>query len=187
MTQRFEMLTRAASTAATPTTAERLDPHMSEPLQDNRPVWGARQGGPRPAIPLSPPAQAALSPGNDLAQLRRWAKLLLSTYSTRTQFFPAGLFSDPAWDMLLDLMYARLHGKQISVSSLCIAARVPATTALRRIGDLVDTGLVARNKDPRDGRRVFIELTAEGYDAMMSYLVHMRDAICQMTEECKST
>ena len=187
MTQRFEMLTRAASTAATPATAERLDPHLSDLPSDERPAWGARQGGPRPSIsfppPLAPPPQAW--PDDQLAQTRDWAKLLLSTYSARIHFFPDGLFSDPAWDMLLDLTHARLHGKQISVSSLCIAGRVPATTALRRIGDLVGSGLVTRIKDPRDGRRVFIELTAEGYDAMVRYLAHMHDAVCKMAEDCK--
>lgn len=116
--------------------------------------------------------------------MRHWAKLLLSSHSIRGHFFPKHLFSDPAWDMLLDLTHARLHGKQISVSSLCIASRVPATTALRRIGDLVKTGLVTRIKDPTDGRRVFIELTSEGYEAMVMYLAHMRDAVCQMAEEC---
>jgi len=190
MTQRFEMLARAASAAETPARAERLDPPMSELPPDNRPTWGARQGGPRPAIPSFAPFPAMqtplpeITPDDHLTQMRHWAKLLLSSHSIRNQFFPKQLFSDPAWDMLLDLTHARLHGKQISVSSLCIASRVPATTALRRIGDLVKTGLVTRIKDPRDGRRVFVELTAEGYDAMVNYLAHMRDAVCLMAEEC---
>jgi hypothetical protein len=40
------------------------------------------------------------------------------------------LFADPGWDILLDLYAARQEGKQVSVSSLCIAAAVPPTTAL---------------------------------------------------------
>ena len=79
--------------------------------------------------------------------------------------------------MLLDLMHARLNNKQISVSSLCIAARVPATTALRRIGDLVAAGLAARVKDVTDGRRVFIELTPDGITRMERYLELFRTAI----------
>jgi len=188
MTQRIEMLNRAASTAATPLTADRLDPPLTELPPENRPAWGARQGGSRPALPLPPqqPTQAAPTPPDDqLAQMRRWAKWLLSTYATRARSFPDGLFCDPTWSMLLDLMNAHLHGKQISVSSLCIAGRVPATTALRRIGDLETAGLVTRMKDPRDGRRVFIELTGEGYAAMANYLTHMQGAIYQMTEECR--
>tara|TARA_R110000868_G_scaffold37022_2_gene130978 strand:- start:6992 stop:7408 length:417 start_codon:yes stop_codon:yes gene_type:complete len=112
-----------------------------------------------------------------MAQTRHWTKLLLDTYSARTGFFPDGLFADPAWDMLLDLMHARLNGKKISVSSLCIAARVPATTALRRIGDLVAAGLAVRVKDATDGRRVFIELTPDGTARMERYLDLFRTAI----------
>src|SRR5690606_396517 len=49
----------------------------------------------------------------------------------RDQFFRGELFADPAFDTLLDLYAARLEGRRVAVSSLCIAASVPATTALR--------------------------------------------------------
>src|SRR5690554_5333957 len=78
---------------------------------------------------------------------RSWTRNLIDLCATRQNYFPEGLFSDPAWDMLLDLTYARLTGKRVSVSSLCIASRVPATTALRRISDLVFEGLVTRIRD----------------------------------------
>lgn len=96
--------------------------------------------------------------------------MLLDLYNVRMKFFPIGLFADPAWEMLLDLTHAKLAGKRISVSSLCIAAHVPATTALRRIGDLVANGLATRLKDQNDGRRVFVELTDEGFARMSRYL-----------------
>lgn len=184
MTQRFEMLSRAASASSPAHGLDGNDTHFDErqinPPPVDRPVWGARQGGTRPAIP--DPIPQAPSP-EQLAQMRRWAKLLLDTYSARNKFFPSGLFADPVWDMLLDLMHAQLNAKQISVSSLCIAGRVPATTALRRIGDLVKAGLATRIKDPTDGRRVFIELTAEGYDSMANYLAHMHGAVCMIVDD----
>jgi hypothetical protein len=51
----------------------------------------------------------------------------------RSQHFVPALFADPAWDILLDLAAARIDGRMVAVSSLCIAAAVPATTALRWI------------------------------------------------------
>ena len=42
--------------------------------------------------------------------------------------------------MLLDLLAARLERERVSVSSLCIAAAVPPTTALRWIRTLTDKG-----------------------------------------------
>jgi hypothetical protein len=91
----------------------------------------------------------------------------------RERFFPKGLFEDPCWDMLLDLMVNHLQGRRISVSSLCIASGVAQTTALRRISDLHRRGLVRRSADDKDGRRVFIELTEAGLSAMRHYVESM--------------
>lgn len=88
----------------------------------------------------------------------------------RESYFPASLFADPAWDMLLDLMAARLEGTPVAVSSLCIASAVPATTALRWIGTLTDNGLLVRVADPRDGRRVFIDLADQTARTLADYL-----------------
>jgi DNA-binding MarR family transcriptional regulator len=88
----------------------------------------------------------------------------------RDHFFKSDLFSDPAWDMLLDLMAARVEGQRVAVSSLCIAAAVPPTTALRWIKSLCDLGLFVRIADPEDGRRVFIELSGETAARMEAYL-----------------
>ena len=105
---------------------------------------------------------------------RSWTRSLIDLCSTRQNYFPDGLFSDPAWDMLLDLTHARLSGKRVSVSSLCIASRVPATTALRRIGDLVSQGLATRVRDESDGRRVFVDLTEDGFTRMLAYIENVR-------------
>ena len=87
----------------------------------------------------------------------------------RAQFFGHGLFADPAWDILLDLFAARMEGRSVAVSSLCIAAAVPATTALRWIRQLTDQALLRRVADPQDGRRVFIELTDSAVATMSAY------------------
>ena len=87
----------------------------------------------------------------------------------RAQFFADELFADPAWDMLLDLFAAQLERRQVSVSSLCIAAAVPPTTALRWIGTLHEAGLFERQADPSDRRRAYIGLSAKGLDGMRSY------------------
>ena len=88
----------------------------------------------------------------------------------REQFFKRDLFADPAWDMLLDLMAARLEDRRVAVSSLCIAAAVPPTTALRWIKALCDQGLLVRVADPEDGRRVFIELADATAQRLEAYL-----------------
>jgi CheY-like chemotaxis protein len=86
-------------------------------------------------------------------------RAIIRSRRMRDQFFKGDLFADPAWDMLLDLMAARLEQRRVAVSSLCIAAAVPPTTALRWIKTLCEQGLFVRVADPQDGRRVFIELS----------------------------
>ncbi|HWW59092.1 MAG TPA: MarR family winged helix-turn-helix transcriptional regulator [Sphingopyxis sp.] len=98
-------------------------------------------------------------------QIRR----MLRQRRMREQYFPADLFADPAWDMLLDLYAARLERQPVSVSSLCIAAAVPATTALRWIKTMTDAGLFLREADPHDGRRIFIALAEGACDALARY------------------
>jgi len=88
----------------------------------------------------------------------------------RDQYFSGELFADPAWDMLLDLLLARLERRTVAVSSLCIAAAVPPTTALRWIKRLTEEGIFVRTADPRDGRRVFIDLSDEAANGMGAYL-----------------
>jgi hypothetical protein len=96
---------------------------------------------------------------------------LMRARKRRRQYLPADLFADPAWDILLDLLHAELAQHRMSISSLCIAAGVPTTTALRWITNMVNQGLLLRRPDPRDGRRVFIELCPDVSGTLRRYFV----------------
>lgn len=87
----------------------------------------------------------------------------------RDRFFDPALFADPGWDILLDLYAAQDEGKAVSVSSLCIAAAVPPTTALRWITNMTEAGLLIRVQDPGDARRVFIELSSDTRRQLEAY------------------
>ncbi|QNP42938.1 winged helix-turn-helix transcriptional regulator [Sphingomonas daechungensis] len=91
----------------------------------------------------------------------------------RNRFFKEDLFADPAWDMLLDLLQAEIAQLRVPVSSLCIAAAVPATTALRWLKTMTDQGIFRRRADPHDGRRVFVELSPEASLAMRQYFAEV--------------
>jgi hypothetical protein len=118
--------------------------------------------GARPPLRGSPQEEETIDPG--------FVRAIIRARRLREQFFRADLFADPAWDMLLDLMAARLEKNRVAVSSLCIAAAVPATTALRWIKTLTDQGLFVRSADPQDGRRVYIELSDDAARGMAAYL-----------------
>jgi len=91
----------------------------------------------------------------------------------RKKYLPADLFADPAWDMLLDLLHSELIYKRVSVSSLSLAANVPATTALRWIKLLVEQRLIVRQPDPADGRRVFVELNPDVSKSLRQYFAEV--------------
>ncbi len=82
----------------------------------------------------------------------------------------AVLFSDPAWDILLDLYASAEAGKRVTVGNACIAGEVPHTTGLRYVAALVQHGLARRVPDSTDGRRCWLELTDRGTLLMEQWL-----------------
>lgn len=98
------------------------------------------------------------------------ARRLLRARRQRDRRFGDGLFADPAWDMLLDLYVMSQTGGRVSVGSLCAAAGVPQTTALRWIGVLERRDLIERLRDEQDGRRTLIRLTAAADQQMRQLL-----------------
>jgi DNA-binding MarR family transcriptional regulator len=95
----------------------------------------------------------------------------------RTRYFSDDLFADPAWDILLDLLRAEATQMRVSVSSLCLAAAVPATTALRWLKSMEQLGLILRRADPHDGRRIFVELAPETSLALNRYFAELENPV----------
>jgi len=97
-------------------------------------------------------------------------RAIIGARGLRGRYFPSQIFADPAWDILLDLARAKLEGQQVSVSSVCIAASVPMSTALRWVKQMTDANLLRRWTDPKDRRRDLIALTEPTADRMREYL-----------------
>lgn len=104
-----------------------------------------------------------------------YMKALVAARADRDAIFQTGLFSDPAWEMMLDLAVAEASARPISVTSLCIASGAPTTTALRRIDDLEEAGLVKRVPDGRDRRRILVVLTEQGRGRMEAFVQRQAD------------
>jgi len=98
-----------------------------------------------------------------------YVRTMIKLRRHRDRYFSSELFADPAWDILLELYAAALGQFRVSISNLCLAAAVPATTALRWIKQLEDSGLVERRPDRTDGRRQFIMLSEEALSSMNAY------------------
>jgi len=99
---------------------------------------------------------------------------MIALRQSRVTAFGPDLFADPAWDMMLELLLARLERRPVSVSKLCLASGVPQTTALRWIANLVARGLLERSADPGNGRRILVDLTDPVAARLQRFLVSAR-------------
>jgi DNA-binding MarR family transcriptional regulator len=95
---------------------------------------------------------------------------IIGARQKRTILFGANLFADPAWDTMLELFLAELEGRRLATTELGCKTNVPSTTSLRWAEKLEADGWVRRVPDPRDLRRVFVELSARGSEAMHVWL-----------------
>ncbi len=124
---------------------------------------------PAPSAIFEPLAAIAVAEPATVDPSARAIRNMLKLRRRRESYFDKNLFADPAWDILLDLFAAQIEGKKVSVSSLCIAASVPPTTGLRWISAMTEDGLLLREHDPEDARRVFIRLSSMAEDSLRSY------------------
>ena len=126
------------------------------------------------AGPGNAPRPSAARASDDVPRIAaETVRQVIRARRLRARYFPEELFADPAWDMLLDLLQAEIAQLRVPVSSLCIAAAVPATTALRWLKTLVSQGIFLRHADPRDGRRVFVELAPQTSQALRRYFAEV--------------
>ncbi|PNU05927.1 MarR family transcriptional regulator [Novosphingobium guangzhouense] len=128
---------------------------------------------PQGGVPQPPPVAPVSSPAPGQLPDARLVRRIIRQRQLRARFVDKDFFADPAWDMLLDLTASRLEGKRVSVTSLCIAAGVPPTTALRWIGQMVEAGFFVRLNDGTDKRRAFIDLSDKAVDAMSRYFAEI--------------
>jgi DNA-binding MarR family transcriptional regulator len=119
---------------------------------------------------LSQPAPADASLSNS-DRANQAAQRLYKMRRRRERTLP-GYFGEPAWDILLDLMIARIDARPRSISCLCVASNVSSSTALRWITKLLDDGLIYKTQDPADGRRTYVALRPEAAAALEALLIN---------------
>lgn len=118
---------------------------------------------------------AGHAPVNLAGRHLEFAMLAKNAYALRrerdTIFDNSEIFGEPAWDILLDLYVAFVEDKRVSVSSACIGSAAPSTTGLRWLRVLAEEGLIVREHDPDDQRRVMVRLSEAGIKAMDAYFI----------------
>ena len=164
------MITEAISDVASDRSTERLR-QLSDEV--SRIAATLARLSSNPPVNMAPPDTSHVGAVPDVSAER--VRAVIRARRLRSRFFSEHLFADPAWDMMLDLLQAEIAQLRVPVSSLCIAAAVPATTALRWLKTLVEEGLFVRRADPHDGRRVFVELAPNASEALRRYFNEIGD------------
>lgn len=77
------------------------------------------------------------------------AKLMLAARRSRDPFFPADLFGEPAWDLLLHLYIAYREGQGFDLPAAARAAGVGTTVVARWVAVLVQRELVEGSREAR--------------------------------------
>jgi response regulator RpfG family c-di-GMP phosphodiesterase len=96
-------------------------------------------------------------------------KNILRKRETRTVLFKDFEYSEAAWDILIELTAARLEGRRLDVSGLCLLTHVSRTTAWRTIQSLVNAGMLIRIEDPDDRRRIHVELVDHVFETVRDF------------------
>ncbi len=102
-----------------------------------------------------------------LLELARQAQKMRATV---VKLFPRNVFRDSAWDMMIELFTAGQQNRVMCIKDLILVSGETSTSALRRIDRLETAGLLQRRHDSPDHRRVSVDLTAKGEEAMTAML-----------------
>jgi hypothetical protein len=104
------------------------------------------------------------------ADLAEFARQLLAARKQRDRYFDPVLFSNPAWDILLNLYVADAEGRGVNVLESCTASTVPQAVALRWLAYLRQEEMVVETSDPLRPRNTVIRLSDQTRLAISSYL-----------------
>jgi hypothetical protein len=97
---------------------------------------------------------------------------ILEIRRKRIDIFGANLFSDPAWDILLDLYEARQKGRKLKLEDLQTDA--PRSTLARWATVLADRGLINCELDPAERSVLRLEISGKGAIMMSKLLQGLR-------------
>jgi len=135
----------------------------ADSLTNGKPPQGMRsEASGSPPTKRKPAAKRRVAGGpGSKGTARGLALELLSWRRRREQMFGAHMFSEPVWDMMLDLLVHHEQGRLVNVTSLCVASMASFSTALRWIQAMEKEGFVVREPDPHDRRQILVRPTPE--------------------------
>ncbi|HMH63968.1 MAG TPA: hypothetical protein VK515_00175, partial [Rhizomicrobium sp.] len=95
----------------------------------------------------------------------------------RERLFGSYRLGHAGWVLMLVLAENQTPTNELTVKSAAYAAGIPLSSALRKINELCENGLLLRRNDPSDNRRSFVALSERAKFLLCEYLAAVqRDA-----------
>ena len=116
-------------------------------------------------------------PGRTAASYPAMIDWLRHLQHEREGAFPPSVMNETCWNMLLHLADAELEQRPVLRTELYGASGASTATALRRLDDLTEAGLVARTFDSEDRRRAYVELTPAGSRQIRALIAGLLDEV----------
>lgn len=112
----------------------------------------------------------SVTPDASGVSLRAVAERLYSERRRRSEYFPPGLFGEPAWDLLLALFIAHEDGRELDLADAYRAAEVEPGAGPALLRRLEEDGLVARSRRQGDEVHQRVRLTERAVERLGDYL-----------------
>ena len=159
----------------------------TEPVQDDQAIalWNLHRNLTRLADELAGAArEAETHVGNDnrtaaneapAVSPRSYFEALLRQRRARDRYFGSSLFGEPAWDIMLELMIARIDGREMKLSELGVGNSAPETATREYIDELAAAKLIERYDDGEETGDCLLALSSEAARRMAElYRARMR-------------
>lgn len=116
-----------------------------------------------------PIADAQEAPDGSAAEVIALARRAVAARRQRNRHFDPVLFSNPAWDMLLNLFVAEADGRPMTVLDGCTVSAMPQSVTLRWLGYLKQEKMVVEFNEPRQSRQTLLRLSPQTRDTIAAY------------------
>jgi DNA-binding MarR family transcriptional regulator len=105
------------------------------------------------------------------SELLGYTKKYIENRALRQKMIHPGIFSDPSWDILVELFYARLTGRIEYASSISTAGGTSPTTGLRHVSTLEEMGFLTKERQPGDKRRTVVKISDSAFELVRDFFV----------------
>lgn len=112
----------------------------------------------------------------------RFIRTIIRLYRHRADHPVFAHADEPSWAIMLDIYACTLEEVRLSVTAIGIAAGIPPTTAQRWINKLAGLGLLEREADPADQRRIYVRLSPSAMKVMREWHVETQAAFVQAAQ-----